>query len=69
MDKTEFPAYILPDIEMYGGDTVPWEVTLIRDDGSKYSLETASECLCTLTFTHSRLRRALADALLQLHLY
>ncbi len=51
MDKTEFPAYILPDIEMYGGDTVPWEVTLIRDDGSKYSLETASECICTLTFT------------------
>lgn len=41
----------LPDIEMYGGDTLPWEVTLIRDDGSKFSVDTASECTSTLTFT------------------
>lgn len=51
MYKNEFPAFILPDIEIYGGDTVPWEVTLIRDDGSKYSMETASECICTLSFS------------------
>lgn len=41
----------LPDIEMYGGDTLPWEVTMIRDDGSKFSVDTASECSSTLTFT------------------
>lgn len=51
MDKVEFPAYKLPDIEMYGGDTVPWEITLTREDGTKYAFETAAECTCTLTFT------------------
>lgn len=51
MDKNEFPVYILPDIEMYGGDTVPWEVTLVRGDGSKYILENDSKCICTLTFS------------------
>lgn len=51
MDKTEFPAYILPDIEMYGGDTVPWEVTLIHEDGGKYTIDGAKDFLCTLTIT------------------
>ena len=41
----------LPDIEMYGGDTLPWEVTPIRSDGSKFSVDTASELVATLTFT------------------
>lgn len=49
MKKYEIES--LPDIEMYGGDTLPWEVTMIRDDGSKYSVDTASECSSTLTFT------------------
>ena len=51
MGKIELPADALPDIEMYGGDTVPWEITLIRDDGTKYLFDTAEECTCTLTFT------------------
>lgn len=46
-----FGIHSLPDIEMYGGDTLPWEVTLIRNDGSKFSVDTASECIATLTFT------------------
>lgn len=50
-DPEYFPIKTLPDIEMYGGDTLPWEVTLIRDDGSKFSVDTASECTATLTFT------------------
>lgn len=51
MDKTEFPVYTLPDIEMYGGDTVPWEVTLVRDDGCKYTIDDAKNFTCTLTIT------------------
>ena len=39
----------LPDIEMYGGDTLPWEVTLVREDGSPFSFEAASECSAKLT--------------------
>lgn len=50
-DNTSFNVESLPDIEMYGGDTLPWEVTLIRSDGSHFSVDTASECTATLTFT------------------
>lgn len=50
-EQQKFCIEILPDIEIYGGDTLPWEVTLIRDDGSKFSVDTASECTATLTFT------------------
>ena len=50
-DCKNYEIQTLPDIEMYGGDTLPWEVTLIRDDGSKFSVDTASECISTLTFT------------------
>ena len=51
MDKNEFPACILPDIEMYGGDTVPWVVTLVRKDGSKYTMDSVEGLRCTLTVT------------------
>lgn len=51
MKKNEFPARVLPDIEMYGGDTSPWEVALVREDNSSLSTGIASECTCTLTFS------------------
>jgi len=51
VSDVHFNIHTLPDIEMYGGDTLPWEVTLIRDDGSKFSVDTASECICKLSFT------------------
>lgn len=51
MDKTEFPAYILPDIEMYGGDTVPWEVVLQNEDGSEFTYNKAKDLSCELTIT------------------
>lgn len=51
MDKMEFPAHKLPDIEIYGGDTVPWEVTLIRDDGTSCPSSAAENFSCTLTFS------------------
>lgn len=47
----QYEIHTLPDIEMYGGDTLPWEVTFIRDDGTRFSVDTASECDYTLTFT------------------
>lgn len=51
MDKLEFPAHKLPDIEMYGGDTVPWEISLVRDDGTECLSSAAEDCTCTLTFS------------------
>lgn len=54
MDKTEFPARSLPDIEMYGGDTTPWEMTLVDSDGAEYPSATASACTYTLCFSPSK---------------
>lgn len=50
-DNNHFRATTLPDIEIYGGDTTPWEVTLVRKDGTKYSVDDAAVCVSTLTFT------------------
>ena len=49
--KKALKIHAMPDIEMYGGDTLPWEVTLIRDDGTYFSVDTASACVFTLTVT------------------
>lgn len=54
MDTYDFQTHTLPSIEMYGGDTVPWEVILTREDGSKFSLDTAAECTCTLSIMPHR---------------
>lgn len=51
MEKYDFQVHALPDIEMYAGDTVPWEIILMRDDGSYFSTDTASECICMMTLT------------------
>lgn len=51
MDNLEFPVHKLPDIGMYGGDTVPWEIALIRDDGTRLPSSEASGYQCKLTFS------------------
>lgn len=35
---------------MYGGDTTPWEITLLRDNGSKLAYDTGKNCTVKLTF-------------------
>lgn len=51
MENNNFKIYILPDIEMYGGDTTPWIVTPTRDDGRIYSEDYMVECTAILTLT------------------
>lgn len=46
-----FEVHTLPDIEMYGGDTLPWIISLIQDDGRTLSFDTASQCAITLSLT------------------
>lgn len=41
--------YKLPSIEMYGGDTTPWVVTLVNENGTDFHLPENVEYTCTLT--------------------
>ena len=45
-----FPVSTLPYIEMYGGETLSWEVFLLHEDGTKYSADSAEACDIELTF-------------------
>lgn len=49
MDKCEYSIYSLPDIEMYGGDTTPWEIRIKSIDGKTYSLNDLSGYTCVLS--------------------
>lgn len=51
MEKNSFTIHTLPDIEMYGGDTTPWIVTPIKDDGRVYADDCIIECTAVLTLT------------------
>lgn len=46
-----FEVRALPDIEMYGGDTTPWEVTLMCNDGTRFSADVSKGFAVTLTLT------------------
>lgn len=50
-DKRIFEIRTLPTIEMYGGDMTPWEIALLREDGSKLSYDTGKDCSAKLTFS------------------
>lgn len=39
----------LYDVSMYGGDTTPWEFTLVRKNGSNFPIDEGAECVATLT--------------------
>ena len=42
---------VLPYIEMYGGDTVPWEITLLKENGEKYHMDMASRFNASLAIS------------------
>lgn len=44
-------AVVLPDVEMYGGDTQPWEIALMHDNGTPYVLSETSGFTATLTIS------------------
>ena len=49
--ENSFVIQTLPDIEMYGGDTTPWVVTPVKEDGTTFLFDTLSECNAILTIT------------------
>lgn len=44
-------AYTLPDIEMYGGDTAPWEVKLVKQDGTEFIVDMTPGFSAVLTLS------------------
>lgn len=51
MGKIDIQVVILPDIEIYGGDTTPWEVAMMHQNGTGFSLEETSGYSAVLTVT------------------
>lgn len=55
MEYCGLAIHRLPDIAMYGGDTTPWVVTLVNEDGTNFSEagESSYECILSITpFAH-----------------
>lgn len=51
MSTEYFSVQKLPDIEMYGGDTTPWEIELMRDNNTIFKYEDGVSCTVVLTLT------------------
>lgn len=49
--KDTFEVLKLPDVEMYGGDTTPWEISLTRKDGTPLVFEEGVDCSATFSIT------------------
>lgn len=43
--------YSLPDIDMYGGDTTPWDIVMVYEDGTNFVMNAGTDCRCTLTLS------------------
>ena len=48
MPKIDYRRIILPDIEMYGGNTDLWEIPLYHSDDQRMTYESATHCTFTL---------------------
>lgn len=44
-------AWTLPCIDMYAGDTTPWKISLMREDGTPYHKNETSGYTCKMTIT------------------
>lgn len=51
MENCFLPAMVLPDIEMYGGDTQPWEISIIHENGVLYTVTEATGYSSEMTIT------------------
>lgn len=49
MEKYDYSVTRLPDIEMYGGDTAPWEINLLDANGHRYTYQSLSGHSCVFS--------------------
>lgn len=45
-----YSIHSLPDVEMYGGDTTPWAITMVESGGKPLPYSELSNCEAILTF-------------------
>lgn len=65
MGKIDYRVEILPDIEMYGGDTTPWYIQMMHGVGSSFYYSEADGFSCKLTITPFAIVTATHDPVLQ----
>lgn len=51
MAKIDYRINILPDVEMYGGNTDTWELVLIKENGDQYTFEELKDTDCQFLLT------------------
>lgn len=51
MAKIDYRIHILPDVEMYGGNTDTWELVLINENGDQYTYDELKDGRCTFLLT------------------
>ena len=51
MAKIDYRINILPDVEMYGGNTDTWELVLINERGDQYTYEELKDTTCRFLLT------------------
>lgn len=47
----EHGGYKLPEVTMYGGDTTPWSVLIVKQNGNPYPFESLTGSTAKMTFT------------------
>ena len=60
MGKIDYPAGMLPDVEIIGGDTTPWKITLNKNNGDSYDADEVSGFRGILTITPFSMAQGLA---------
>lgn len=56
-----YKSYSLPDIEMYGGDTTPWEIFMVYEDGTNFTVGSGTQCTCSLTLSPFVIKSTLSN--------
>lgn len=59
MERFYYPAKVLPDIEMYAGDTTPWLIFLLDEHRHKVPYEDVMCTICRLSLTPVKLTTSL----------
>lgn len=49
MSSNYIKVRVLPDIEMYGGDTTPWQIALVNSNGVPLKVDAGADCVVTLS--------------------
>lgn len=61
MPKNTFEVCPLPEVEIYGGDTTPWEILLTKRDGTALPIDQGADCTAVFSLTPLKTISGLGD--------